>query len=200
MILQVAPIVLPAAELLAQLEQPAWYLPALSAMSQHRQREWLTVRTLLKQMLGREVQILYTEAGKPYLADGSYHISISHTKGYAAVALDENRPVAVDIEHRSPRVERVRSRFMSGEEEGNLSKVQPLIHLLLHWSAKESLFKYLNESDIDFQTQLHIHPFEPVADGVWGTFDAHETRTALQQAFTIRYVVEEAYVLTAVTA
>ena len=181
-------------ELLSQLEQKAWYIPTLAKMGEHRQREWLTVRTLLKKMLGEEKQISYTTTGKPYLADSSYHISISHTKAYVALALDENYPVAVDIEQISSRVEKIRSRFMSETEEQHLSKTQPLIHLLLHWSAKEALYKYMDENDIDFQLQLHIHPFEPLI-GEWKEFTAHETRTERQQNFVIRYLVEKEYVL-----
>jgi 4'-phosphopantetheinyl transferase EntD len=199
MILQVATIPPTTNELLSQLEHKSWYLPALSAMRPHRQREWLTVRTILKQAAGEEKQILYTASGKPYLADGSYHIGISHTQGYVAVALDEHHPVAVDIERIAPRVENIRSRFMSPAEEAQLSMARPLIHLLLHWSAKEALFKYMNEEDIEFRTQLHLHPFEPVV-GVWSECTAHETRTAERQPFTIRYLVKEEYVLTLVTA
>jgi phosphopantetheinyl transferase len=186
-------------ELLSQLEQKAWYMPTLAKMGRHRQCEWLTVRGLLKKMLGEEKQISYTSAGKPYLAGSSYHISISHTKAQVAVAVDENSPVAIDIEHISPRVERIRSRFMSEAEEQNLSKTCPIIHLLLHWSAKEALYKYMNESDIDFKSQLHIHPFEPVM-GEWKEFTAHETRTERQQGFVIRYLVEKEYVLCLITA
>jgi hypothetical protein len=59
------------------------------------------------------------------------------------------------------------------------------------------LFKYLTENDIEFQSQLHIHPFAPVI-GEWGEFTAHETRTAERLHFRIRYIVKEDYVLTAV--
>jgi 4'-phosphopantetheinyl transferase EntD len=182
-------------ELLSQLEQKAWYSPTLAKMREQRQREWLTVRVLLRKILGEEKQILYTDSGKPYLADSSYYISISHTKGYVAIALDENDTVAVDIEQISPQVENVRSRFMNETEERNISQNHPLTHWLLHWSAKETLFKYLNDSDIEFKSQLHIHPFEPIF-GEWGEFTAHETRTTRQQSFLIRYIVKEEYVLT----
>ena len=186
-------------ELLSQLEQKAWYIPTLAKMGVHRQREWLTVRVLLKKILGEERQIAYTPAGRPYLTGCSYHISISHSKAYVAVAVDEDYPVAVDIEQISPRVEKIRSRFMSETEEQNLSQTCPLIHLLLHWSAKETLFKYMNEEDIDFKSQLHIHPFEP-ALGEWKEFTAHETRTGQQQGFVIRYLVEKEYVLCLISA
>ena len=181
-------------ELLAGLEQKTWYMPALARMGVKRQREWLAVRVLLKKMLGTEKQILYTDFGKPYLADASYRISISHTKKRVAIALAENNPIAIDIEEISPRVENIRSRFMNETEELYLSKIHPLIHSLLHWSAKEAIYKYMDGGDIDFKSQLHIHPFEPVM-GEWKEFTAHETRTKQQQNFVIRYMVNEDYVL-----
>ena len=186
-------------ELLSQLEHKAWYIPTLAKMGTHRQREWLTVRVLLKKILGEEKLISYTAAGKPYLADSSYHISISHTKGYVALAVDGNYPVAIDIEQISSRVEKICSRFMNETEEQNLSKNLPLIHLLLHWSAKEAIYKYMDENDIDFKSQMHIHPFEPVT-GKWQEFKAYETRTERQQNFVIRYLVEKDYVLCLISA
>jgi phosphopantetheinyl transferase len=135
MIIQTEAITKTPEALLSQLKRQEWYAPALARMSLPRQSEWLTVRVLLKNLLGEEKQILYTDSGKPYLADSSYFISISHTQGHVAVALDEKDPVAIDIEHISPRVERIRSRFMSEAEEENLSNTHPLLHLLLHWSA-----------------------------------------------------------------
>ncbi|MDR0865802.1 MAG: 4'-phosphopantetheinyl transferase superfamily protein [Candidatus Symbiothrix sp.] len=195
--LGVAPIQGTSDALLSQLEQKEWYLPALQKMREHRKCEWLSVRLLLKSLLGEEKQILYTDAGKPYLADHSYHISISHTKGFVAVALDKEKPVAVDIEYLSPRVEKIRTRFVNEAEESHLSKENRLIHLLLHWSAKESLFKLLDENDIDFKTQLHLNPFEPELNRRTA-FTAYETRTEKQQTFTVNYFVNESYILTTI--
>jgi phosphopantetheinyl transferase (holo-ACP synthase) len=195
MIIQVKDITETPDELLAQLNRKEWYASALAKMGVHRQREWLSVRVLLKNILGRERQILYTDSGKPYLDDASYNISISHTKSYVAIALDNNHPVAIDIEQISPRVEKIRSRFMNETEELNLSKTCPLIHLLLHWSAKETLVKYLDNKDIEFQSQLHIHPFEPLV-GEWDLFTAQETKTTKRETVNIRYFVAKDYVLT----
>jgi phosphopantetheinyl transferase len=182
-------------ELLARLEHKEWYLPALQKMGDHRKREWLAVRVLLKEITGEEKRILYTGGGKPYLEDRSYYISISHTKNYVAVCLHTDHPVAIDIEQISPRAEKIRSRFMSETEEKKLSAVNPLVHTLLHWSAKETLFKYLDENDIEFKSQLHIDAFEPVT-GAWDTFTATETRTGECRVFEIRYLVDKEYVVT----
>jgi 4'-phosphopantetheinyl transferase EntD len=194
-ILGILPIQEDSESILSQLDRKGLYSPTLASMIESRRREWLSVRLLLKNLTGEEKEIGYLPSGKPYLADNSYHISISHTKGYVAVILHPTKEVAIDIEHLSPRVEKIRSRFMSEEEERNLSPDNPLIHLMLHWSAKECLFKRINQEEVEFQTQLHIHPFEPRSE-VWDSFAASETHTEAGGIFTVHYYVSKKYVLT----
>ncbi|MDR2085778.1 MAG: 4'-phosphopantetheinyl transferase superfamily protein [Dysgonamonadaceae bacterium] len=181
--------------LLNQLTYKDRYLPFLEKMTEHRRQEWLSVRILVKELTGEEKEILYQPSGKPYLADKSHYIGISHTKGYVAVCLNKEKETAIDIEKIAPRVKNIYSRFMSEEEEKALSKNQELVHLLLHWSAKESMFKILNETSVEFKSQLHIQAFEPLLYE-WGSFQAYETRTGKQNLFTINYYVHEDYVLT----
>jgi phosphopantetheinyl transferase len=191
----ISPILNDSESLLAQLSHKEWYLPSLEKMTEYRRQEWLSVRVLLKELTGKEKEILYHPSGKPYLADNSYHISISHTRGYVAVSLNKEKETAIDIERIAPRVKNIRSRFMSVEEEKMLSKNRELLHLLLHWSAKETMFKILNETSVEFKSQLHIQSFEPLLSE-WGSFPAYETRTGKQNIFTINYYVHKDYVLT----
>jgi 4'-phosphopantetheinyl transferase EntD len=201
----VAPIIENSESLLTQLDNKDWYLPFIEKMSEYRRREWLAVRVLLKKMLNEEKEILYFSSGKPYLSDDSYQIGISHTKyrktnlqeasGYVALILNKEKDVSIDIEQISSRVKNISSRFISEAEEKAISKENELIHLLLHWSAKESIFKILATENIDFKTQLHLAPFEPVI-GTWSNFQAHETRTGKQNRFTVNYFVQNEYVLT----
>jgi phosphopantetheinyl transferase len=181
--------------LLNRLTYKERYLPTIEKMPEHRKCEWLSVRVLLKNILGEEKEILYHPSGKPYLADHSHHISISHTKGYVAVIVDKEKEVAIDIEKISPRVEKVSVRFVNREEEESLSEQNRLIHLLLYWSAKESIYKMMDEAGIDFKEQMHIRPFEPVINE-WSRFSAYETCTPAQQSFTVRYFVHNEYVIT----
>jgi phosphopantetheinyl transferase len=197
-VIGVAPIEGTSEGLLSQLDKKEYYFPTLQRMGENRKREWLATRVLLKKLLGEEKEILYTDSKKPYLADSSYFISISHTKGYVAVILNEKLPVAIDIEYVSSRVEEIKKRFLNANEEKNISKNNSLIHLLLHWSAKESLFKLLEENDIEFKAQLHIKPFEPKI-GSTGSFIAYETRTSKRQSFCVNYITTKEYVLTFIT-
>ena len=75
-------------ELLALLPHKEKYEEGIGKFTAvSRKLEWLAVRVLLYTMLGEEKEIHYYSNGGPYLADGSFSISISHTKGYVAVLL-----------------------------------------------------------------------------------------------------------------
>ena len=197
LIIAISPIRFSSIELLSLLENKDYYTSIQEKKSESRKQEWLSIRLLLKEILGEEKEIVYCESGKPVLKDQSYNISISHTKGYISLILNKNKSVGIDIERISNRVYNIRSRFLNEKEEVNISTQNELIHLLLHWSAKETLFKILEENDVDFKTQLHIYPFEPIINE-WGQFMASETKTEKKETFVIDYLVTKEYVLTAV--
>ena len=159
--------------------------------SNRRALELLTTRITLIQLLGRATVILNRDDGKPYLKDNSYQISISHTKGYVAILLHKDCPVGIDIETISNRVENIAHRFISDKEYINPNK--KTIHLLLHWSTKECLYKIINEQGVDFKQQLHVTPFEPTSSGI---IDAQESKTQAKQTFKLNYEVHPSYVLT----
>jgi len=193
--IMVVPLQEDSESLLSRLDLKEKYLPLIERMTENRKREWLSIRVLLKELLGEEKEILYNSLGKPYLSDNSFHISISHTKGYAALIVNKENEVAIDIEKISPKVENVRKRFVNEEEEKVLSQTYEKIHLILYWSAKESLFKLLGVENVDFKQHLHIQPFEPVI-GKWSDFEVYETRTKYQNCYKIKYFVHDDYVLT----
>ncbi len=183
-------------ELLSKLEKKELYLPIVSQIKlEKRKREWLAVRILLKELLGEEKEVEYDASGKPFLKDSSYHISISHTTGFVAVILNPNHRVGIDIEQITDKVVGIRSRFLSQEENNHISKEEELIHLILHWSAKETMFKALGESEVIFNEQLHIRPFEPQT-GFLNTFSSYETRTPQKNEFSICYIISSEYILT----
>lgn len=179
-------------ELLSLLEQPSEYLPFLQRLkTEKRRREWLASRVLLKKLAGQELSIAYYEDGAPYLPGSPYAISISHTDGYAAVQLHE-QAVGVDIEYRSNRVIKIRSRFMSPEEDASIDANHEAEHLLIYWCAKEALFKLIRQQDVDFIKHLHVEPF---AYSPSGKIKVLETRTSERRSFTLNYEVFPDYVL-----
>lgn len=180
-------------EELCALLPPAMVAEAESRfLAPHRRREWLSVRALLRELAGGDCEILYQPSGKPYLSDASTFISISHTRGYVAVILGQ-KPVGIDIEQYGPRVHKVASRFMRADESAMPFEGDDTWSLLLHWSAKETMFKCLDSEAVDFQEHLRIFPFTPVRQGV---FHAREYKTASRRTFFIHYLLHPDFVLT----
>ena len=113
--------------------------------SNARRMEYICERALLKDMMnGRIVKIFHNEDGKPMLNNG-LNISISHTRGYIAIILSETKNVGIDIEYVSDRVEKIASRFMREDESAD-----DIISLLVHWCAKETLYKLFSSEHLDF--------------------------------------------------
>ena len=166
----------------------------LQFASERRKIEWLSVRVLLYFMLKEDKQIGYSSEGKPFLTDDSFFISISHTKGYVAVVLGlPGREVGVDIEQYGERVRKVAHKFMREDEQPSVFRGTDTWSLLLHWSAKETMFKCLNASEVDFRGHMRILPFAVNESGV---FSAEEYRTVEKRRFTIHYYLFPDFVLT----
>ncbi|MBO4452041.1 MAG: 4'-phosphopantetheinyl transferase superfamily protein [Bacteroidaceae bacterium] len=169
--------------------------------SEFRRVEWTAVRVLLYTVLDRQVHISYNEQGAPMLPDyEGLHISISHTKGYVAIALSETAVVGIDVEQierlnnnqfddkeKMPRVEKVRNRFMRDDE-----YAETLVGMLLHWSAKETVFKVLGREGVDFQDEMKVQPFDETQyEGDFQLEDMKEDDT-----YIIYYKVFDDFVLT----
>ena len=158
-----------------------------------RKQEWLAVRVLLKELLGEEKRIVYLPSGKPCLEDGSACISFSHTSGYVAVAIHPSAEVGVDIEQYATRVQRLASRFVRDDEQVSVASGDEIYALLLHWSAKETMFKLMEEEAVDFLEHMRIFPFTLQESG---QMEAQEFRSPKEQKFLIHYDTHPDYVLT----
>ncbi len=172
-----------------QQNQARQYVSELK--SERRILEWLATRTLLFALVGEEKTIANNRDGKPFLLDGSYQISISHTKNLVAILLHKQRVVGIDVETIAERVNKISERFVSENEFIDVS--QQTVHRLLHWSAKEVMFKMMEENEINFKEQLFISPFTPQEKGI---VQAQELRTDSRQIFRIHYEVHSHFVLT----
>lgn len=161
--------------------------------SEKRKLEWLAVRVLLKELCVEEKEIAYLPSGRPYLKDESASVSFSHTQGYVAVAYCDSGKVAVDIEQYGNRVKRVAPKFIREDEQVSIQSGDEVYALLLHWSAKETLFKLMDVEGVDFIGHLCIHPFVPSAEG---QMSAEEYRTGENGHFDIHYHTHPDYVLT----
>ena len=180
--------------LLSLLRNREEYLPQLELIrAEQRRREWLACRVLLQELTGGPACIAYRPNGAPYLSGSSLHISISHTKGYVSVILSDKVPVGIDIEQYGQRVHRVAHKYMREDESVRLYKEDATWSLLLHWSAKEVMFKCMDTDGVDFRQHLHIEPFLLQEQG---DFTAHEYRTEQKRSFRIHYLLHPEFVMT----
>ncbi|WP_294628776.1 4'-phosphopantetheinyl transferase family protein [uncultured Bacteroides sp.] len=161
-------------------------------VSERRKLEWTSVRVLLYTMLREEKEITYSSENKPYLSDCSFFISISHTKEYVAVILSTRSAVGIDIEQYGQRVHRVADRYMRSDEQAAAYRGDTTWSLLLHWSAKEAVFKRMEDADADLR-KLRLTHFVPQEEG---TFQVREFATELQRTYEIGYRVHPDFVLT----
>lgn len=181
-------------DLLSSFAEANKYLEFITRFSSDkRKKEWLTTRVLLQYLLGEEKEITYSSSGKPFLKDKSYHISISHTKGYVAVALHPYLNLGVDIEYHHDKVLRVKGKFLQTIEEENITKENEVLHLLLHFSSKESVYKLINDEELELKAHLMVEAFMPEGQG---EFYVKECKTGNEQKFLIRYWVDSEFVLT----
>ena len=156
-------------ELYALLETSRFDSALATISHEVRRAEWLAVRVLISQLLGVDKEVAYQPSGRPYLADGSYHISISHTKGYAAIAYHSCCPVGVDVEYIAHRVERIAHRFTHPSESTYIDVCNAgdrLMYWLINWSAKEALYKVFdNSAAAEFCEAFRIAPYKLAQQG-----------------------------------
>lgn len=169
-------------ELLTSLQHHEYFAEKVSKLKDgsRRKLEVLSVRRALKNLCyGEEQQVVYDADGKPSLKcpyidpQGSVYseIAISHTDGYAAVAIS-NAPIGIDIERRGNRVQRVVSHYLKPEEISLLLLTSDY-DLALHmaWSAKEAAYKILGKAYFDLQKLTSV---------IHADLDPHHTRIVLK--------------------
>ena len=123
--------------------------------SEARRLEKLAVYSLLWEMTGSHLRLAHNAAGKP-MVEG-WNISVSHTKGYAAVILSRTSEVAVDIEYISNRVSRIADKFMRPDEDA-----PSVIDQLINWCAKETLYKFCSSQNLQyFEMKISPADFAP---------------------------------------
>ena len=130
---------------------------AAAFLSAHRRREFLSWRAFLYRELGTPVNIAYEASGAPRITSTTtpspLYIGVSHCLTHAAVCWSESR-CAVDIELTDRNFERVRSRYLTPDEERLCSRPD---WLCIAWCAKECLYKLAGEQGLDLLRDLHLH-------------------------------------------
>ena len=146
---------------------------ALTRLSQRRstthRKGYLAIRKLLRSHDIDPLIHKYDKNGAPYLTDGR-HLSISHTKDLAAIAIS-SQPVGIDLEHYQEKIIRIAPRFLHLKESLDLNMNKDIHYLSQIWTAKEALYKVFRKKGIQFNTQLLIDLVEAnTKDGVGFVF------------------------------
>ncbi len=158
----------------------------------NRKIESLSVRALLQKMTHQDARIVYHQSRKPYLSDGSYNISISHSHKHTSILLGKDKHVGVDLEFMSHNIERVAHKFINEQEIITDNPLKRREHLYIHWCAKEALYKICDKVDINFQKNLTIKPFEVA---VQGTITGVVHNNFRNEEYNMHYLLENNYVL-----
>ncbi len=138
----------------------------LGFRSDARKIEFLSVRILLKALIGTCGPIIYSDRNKPYLHQNDYRISISHSRNLTSIMLSKTKKIGIDLEYMSHKIRKVQHKFINDDEYITSDDSKLRYHLYIHWCAKESLFKLCDKQDINFRRNLTIEVFEPLDYGI----------------------------------
>lgn len=115
--------------------------------------------------------IAIADTRKPFLPDEQYHFSISHCGHYAAAIVSKTDRVGIDVELLTPRVEKIKHKFLHPHELAMLKQTaaDTITVLTLLWSAKEAMFKWWGNGEVDFSEVLRIHELPEKSSGILKT-------------------------------
>lgn len=131
-------------------------LKSISQCKQESRRlEKWACRAALAVLTGeRKVSISYSVNGQPLFPEG--FISFSHSKEFVLVAIS-NQPIGVDIEKITPRILKLKHKFMNEDELFHVDIENPE-DITFFWSAKEAIYKLYEKGNLDFCDDMHISP------------------------------------------
>lgn len=152
--------------------------------SMKRRQERLTAYCLLEAMTGRsDLIISHAESGKPIV--NGLEISLSHTRGWAAMIVSADKAVGIDIEYCSDRVNRIASRFIRPDEQSDT-----LGQRLINWSAKETVYKLLTDENLMYH-DMRLHT---IVEESMGEVMVDDLKCGGN--VSVSYLLNEDYVLT----
>jgi len=134
--------------------------------SQSRKLEWLSVRTLINDMMEKNSRIIYNAERKPFLKGNSWNISISHSYNLTSIFVSKTKRVGIDLELMSHKIRTISHKFINSQEYITSDPDMIRYHLYIHWCAKEAMYKICDKQDINFKENLTVFPFEPADEGM----------------------------------
>ncbi len=123
--------------------------------------------------------IVIADTRRPYLLSNQYQFSISHCGDYAAVIISTNQQVGIDIELFSVKTELVKHKFLNDNELAYIDSLQAKYSALfssyqmftLCWCAKEAVYKWWGNGDIDFRKNIIIRDIDIAQQSLFVLFD-----------------------------
>ncbi len=152
----------------------------------HR-KEFLAARKLLREAGIAPQTLRYSPDGAPQLESGR-QLSISHSNGIAGIALGD-KPLGFDLEEYRPKIVKIAPRFLHSKEVFTNQPPFIIEKLTLIWTAKEALYKALNQKGIVFSQQLCVAPFE--WGDKWGSAKVFMADKTLN--FCLNFILEKEY-------
>jgi 4'-phosphopantetheinyl transferase len=160
--------------------------------SNSRKLEFLSVRALLSELIGKEAKIVYNKNNKPFLKDGSRFISISHSHKLTAILLSTNEKVGIDLEYMSTNIAAIAFKFLNRKEKVTRELKDRKYHLYIHWCAKEALYKICDKEGISIRKNLTIEPFK-LKDS--GEIKGHVHTDKINESFDLYYSKYDNYAI-----
>ena len=115
------------------------------------QHRFAVGRGQLREILGRfvdkrpaDLRFSYNPYGKPALDEGGPHFNLSHSGGWAAMAVCDSTPVGIDIEALRPIEDNIARRFFAPGEYASLSTLPAALWqqgFYRCWTRKEAFIK-----------------------------------------------------------
>ncbi len=187
------------------ISQPAERLPAAESLTAEEQEEllkrsypqkkkqFLAARALLGHLLGERHPICYLSGGQPFIPGSELQVSVSHSGNYVAVAVSAGKPVGVDIEV-MPRksLAKAKSYFLNDDEQRQTEAGCSVEELHVYWSAKEALFKYAGNVQLNLKDHFSIAPFSL---STCGKLSARISGGAETGQAVLSYWLEQGYIL-----
>jgi phosphopantetheinyl transferase len=160
--------------------------------STSRKLEFLSVRALLSELIGKEAKIVYNKNNKPFLKDGSRFISISHSHKLTSILLSTNEKVGIDLEYMSTNIAAIAFKFLNRKEKVTKEQEERKYHLYIHWCAKEALYKICDKEGISIKKNITIEPFKLSESG---EIRGHVHTDRINESFDLYYSKYDNYAI-----
>ena len=124
--------------------------------SEIHKKQFLAIRNIFKLLCIDDKDLKYDKEGKPIFSQNK-KLSISHSGNYAAV-ITSNYNVGIDIEKISDKAIKIKHKFLHIE----LNYPQEFNNQisLIYWNIKESIYKAMGITGIDFKKNILALPLD----------------------------------------